>query len=271
MGRFRAATSAPWFTDSGPARGYLVVFPRTAVRITHAGRSPVVADRTRAMFYNLGQEYRRERLSSDGDRCEWFSFRPEDVAEAIRRFDPGVEERIDRPFGTIDGPSDALTYASQRVLFEHAAAGDAHALMVEETCMLLLDRVVANAYASRGTIARAPGEQARRAHRAVADAVKELLATRFAEALCLDDIACAVGASSFHVARVFRSETGGTIHAHVHALRLRHALERIADGVDLTRLGLDLGYSSHSHFTLAFRRAFGVPPSTMRATLRARS
>ena len=132
MGRFRAATSAPWFRDSGPARGYLLVFPRTAVRITHAGRAPVVADPTRVMFYNLGQEYLRERVSPEGDRCDWFSFRAEDIADAIRPLDPSVEARVDAPFAIVDGPTDATTYASQRVLFEHAIRGDAsHELMVE--------------------------------------------------------------------------------------------------------------------------------------------
>ena len=272
LGRFRAATSASWFRDSGPARGYLVVFPRTAVRIIHAGRSPVIADPTRVMFYNLGQEYVRERVSPEGDRCDWFSYRPEDVAEAVRRFDAGVEARMDRPFATIDGPSDPRVYAAQRVLFERVAGGaiGPSELVVEEASLCLLDRVVARAYRWRGIDVRRPGERAARAHRALVAAVKEQLATRFSETLRLGEVAAAVGASPFHVARVFRRETGETIHAHLNALRLRHALERIGD-VDLTTLGLDLGYSSHSHFTLAFRRAFGVPPSAMRRRLRARA
>jgi AraC-like DNA-binding protein len=33
----------------------------------------------------------------------------------------------------------------------------------------------------------------------------------------------------------------------------------------LTELALDLGYSSHSHFTDAFRREFGVSPAAFRA------
>jgi len=37
---------------------------------------------------------------------------------------------------------------------------------------------------------------------------------------------------------------------------------------DLTSLALDLGFSSHSHFTLAFRRAFGCTPSQFRSTTR---
>jgi AraC-like DNA-binding protein len=48
----------------------------------------------------------------------------------------------------------------------------------------------------------------------------------------------------------------------LHRLRLRAALEELPEcRGDITRLALDLGYSSHSHFTYAFRREFGVPPS----------
>ena len=50
------------------------------------------------------------------------------------------------------------------------------------------------------------------------------------------------------------------------ALRLRAALERIADGEDVATLALALGFSSHSHFTSAFRRAFGVAPSQVRSS-----
>ena len=39
---------------------------------------------------------------------------------------------------------------------------------------------------------------------------------------------------------------------------------------DLTSLALDLGFSSHSHFSTAFRRQFGRPPSAMRRALRTR-
>jgi AraC family transcriptional regulator len=39
-------------------------------------------------------------------------------------------------------------------------------------------------------------------------------------------------------------------------------LERLRDARgDLTGIALDLGYSSHSHFTFAFRRHFGYAPS----------
>jgi AraC-like DNA-binding protein len=48
-------------------------------------------------------------------------------------------------------------------------------------------------------------------------------------------------------------------------VRLRTSLERIAEpGADLTSIALDLGFSSHSHFTDVFRREFGSTPSEVR-------
>jgi AraC-like DNA-binding protein len=55
------------------------------------------------------------------------------------------------------------------------------------------------------------------------------------------------------------------IHRYLTRLRLRAALERLAGGVhDLTALALEIGFSSHSHFTDVFRREFGRTPSAVR-------
>lgn len=262
IGAFRATPSAPWFEDSGPARGYLVVFPRTAVRITHAGATPVVADPSRVMFYNRGQEYRRERIAEDGDRCEWFAFSAEDLTHAIRRYDPRADERPERPFAIAHAPSDPGSYALQRILFTHAARGaPLDALAVEDLAMQLLERVLASAYGERSSAT----EGARHAHRALADAVRSVVCARLSEPLTLGGLARAVGASPFHLSRVFGREAGCSLHAYVDTLRLFQSLERIADGeACLTKLALDLGYASHSHFTFAFRKRFGIPPSHVR-------
>jgi AraC-like DNA-binding protein len=78
-------------------------------------------------------------------------------------------------------------------------------------------------------------------------------------------VARAVHASPFHLARVFRERAGVPIHRYLTRLRLRAAIERLADGADdLTALALDLGFSSHGHFTDTFRREFGRTPSDVR-------
>ena len=110
-----------------------------------------------------------------------------------------------------------------------------------------------------------------RAHRAIADACRELVAKRLGERLSLGAIASAVGVSQFHLARLFRRDAGMTLHRYIHELRLRASLERVADGEDLARVAVDLGYATHSHFTSHFRSAFGVTPSELRLRARARS
>ena len=109
------------------------------------------------------------------------------------------------------------------------------------------------------------GAGTERAHADLADAARRLLALRFSEGLSLAAIAAAVATSPFHLARVFRRHVGCSLHAFRTQLRLRAAANHILDGaVDLTAVALDLGFSSHSHFTSVFRTAFGFAPSRLR-------
>ncbi len=74
----------------------------------------------------------------------------------------------------------------------------------------------------------------------------------------------AVGASPAYVTDVFRRFEGISLRRYVTQLRLARALVELPYSTDITSLALDLGLSSHSHFTLAFRRAFGCTPSEFR-------
>jgi AraC-like DNA-binding protein len=72
--------------------------------------------------------------------------------------------------------------------------------------------------------------------------------------------------SPFHLARVFRARTGFSLSGYVHGLRLRAAVDRLAaePDADLSRLAVELGYYSPSHFCDRFRATFGRPPSSLR-------
>ena len=105
-------------------------------------------------------------------------------------------------------------------------------------------------------------------HRRLVEAAKELLATRSTERILLADVAAQSGCSPYHLCRVFRQQTGVSLHRYRNRLRVRTAQERIAQGEkDLTRLALDLGFADHSHFTHVFKGESGEPPSAFRAIL----
>lgn len=259
---FRAEPSHPGFHDSGPTENHLFVFPRTSVRIRHPGRMPVVTSPNVVTFYNKGQVYFRDRVTEEGDRCDWFAMERSILVDAVRVHDPAAADRPDSPFLFTHGPGDAGSYLLQRLVVRHLAeAGPADPLFVEESAVRLLSRVVASAARawdlSRKTSESPQGE--------LAEAAKTVLAQGFCEPVGLDEVARRAGSSVFHLCRTFRRHTGSTLHGYRNQLRLRTALERVAaPESDLTDLALDLGYSSHSHFTAAFRKAFGMAPSAFR-------
>jgi AraC-like DNA-binding protein len=269
IGAFRCPVGHPAFADSGPIRNHCFVFPRTSVVIQHRDARPFPADPTVATLYNKGQEYRRRPISPDGDRCDWYAVSSAILREAVAEYDRAAADDCQRPIQFARTVVDAETYLRQRQLFSMAVREPApDPFFVEETVLDLLDRVLARAYAGA---ARSP-RGTRRAADTLADAACALLGRRFAERLSLDDVARALNTSVYHLCRSFRRATGGTLHDHRNQLRLRSALDCLEAGeCDLSRLALDLGYSSHSHFTAAFHRAYGFTPSEVRGRLRASS
>jgi len=265
VGRWRCPADHPLFVDSGPARGYLFVFPRSSVWIQHEGRRRFVADRATVTFYNRGQRYRRFALHPRGDHGEWFAVAPDLLAAVLAESDPASADRGERAFAFTHGPSDRASYLAQRAVYEHVCRVEVpDALFVEETMLAVLARVAAMA---RGWQHRQRRQEARRA-REVAERALEILASRYDERLSLRELAQVVECSPFHLARRFRRATGTSLHRHRTDLRLRAALDRLGDaGVDLLDLALTLGYSSHSHFTDVFRTAFGLTPSAARDQL----
>src|SRR5262245_12471070 len=267
MATFRCPAEDPLFRDSGPIRNAIFVFPRTSVRIQHEGQPSFVASPNLVTFYNAGQNYRRIPLAPEGDECDWYWIEPRTLSHVLARHDPASADS-NRPFRFAWGPSDPKTYLGQRRAFLHAATSpEPDRLYLEETMIGILDRIVASALRSQSERERArPGR--RRRHAALAEAAKQLLTLRAAEPLDLTELSGTLECSPFHLCHVFRSQTGFTLSGYQHQIRLRGALERVADrGTRLTDLAQELGYASHSHFTLFFRRAFGLTPSAFRARL----
>jgi AraC-like DNA-binding protein len=69
----------------------------------------------------------------------------------------------------------------------------------------------------------------------------------------------------FHLARIFREHVGVSVHEYNLRLRLMRALPDLLDtDRGITEIALDHGFSSHSHFTYAFRRRAGLTPNELR-------
>ena len=265
MATFRCGADDPLFPDSGPAGNAIFVFPRTVVRIQHEGRPPFVSGPNLVTFYNPGQAFRRACVGSDGDECDWYWVEPRTLRQVLSRYDPTVEEREGHPFQFAWGPSDPRTYLAQRQAFLHAATSrNPDRLYLEETIVRILDRVVSSALQVHAARERATAAASRR-HADLAEGAKAILALSATQPLDLSDLSAKLGCSPFHLCHIFRLQTGFTLSEYQHQIRLRKSLDRVADrSTRLTDLASELGYASHSHFTLFFRRTFGVTPTSWR-------
>jgi len=104
---------------------------------------------------------------------------------------------------------------------------------------------------------------------ALVEAAKREIARHLDRNLTLREVARIIRCTPWRLCREFRRVTGQTMTSYRHGLRVERALERLRESpVDLTQLALELGYSSHSHFTHVFRRHIGVPPSEVRESER---
>jgi AraC-like DNA-binding protein len=226
-----------------------VIFPAMPVWIAADGDDPALAGPNHAMFFNAGDVFRRRRFNGRGDRNHFLVVSDDTMHGwlAGRRVPKAVGKLLPRPYMTVRA-------------IARAVADGAEALWVEEQLLALGHATVAGAFGHRDhRLRRTP---------AVVEEAKALLTERFSERLTLDEVGRAVNVSPFHLARSFRRHTGYTLHEYRTQLRLRAALERLAQGdEDLVHIARAVGYSSHSHLTASFRRVFGVAPSRLRHRL----
>ena len=146
-----------------------------------------------------------------------------------------------------------VNLAAQRLLWS-ARAGNAD-LAADELFLSLVSGLAATPCASL-TLA-APSLR-------VVRIAKEYMHDRLGEPLLLADVAAAAGVSAIYLTNLFKRVEGVPLHQYLLRLRLAEAMERLPEADDLTGLAYDLGFSSHSHFTAAFRARAGTTPRQAR-------
>lgn len=83
----------------------------------------------------------------------------------------------------------------------------------------------------------------------------------------LTGIAAQLRVSPAYLTDLFRRHEGVSIARYQRRLRLSRALVELPHTEDIAALALDLGFSSHAHFSTAFRATYGETPSMYRRRL----
>ena len=234
---------------------FQVCFPYRGLFVWHVGDDDVVADPNQTLFVSGGEEYRVTQPGSP------------DYAELIVTPDPellceiaGVaDDRLaSHPLFRRRSRRADLDLLSMRArVLNHARSGEP--LAADEVVIGVLRRAFA---------AAAPIPCSTSSSRKLVGRAKEYVQEHLSTPLRLRQIAGAVGASAPYLTDLFRKNEGVPLHRYVTQLRLARSLVELPHATDLTTLAFDIGFSSHSHFTAAFRKAFGCTPSQFRTSLR---
>ncbi|HKE58796.1 MAG TPA: AraC family transcriptional regulator [Pyrinomonadaceae bacterium] len=261
-----ADRSGPGFEEYSADNG--IVLMRHGAFGKHFGRRSFTADVNQAVFFSRESTYRVSHPAECGDRGTSFIPTPRVLNDIVRELDPTIDEHPENPFPFVTGPCDAKLFWRHRELvqrLENAATKPLEPLWADVTSLQLIADVLEAAFVQHGLPRKERRSETRADHAERVEVAKTYLAANLADKITLDDIAREVHVSPFHLARLFQERTGVPVHRYLTQLRLRASLERLADGTsDLTQLALELGFSSHSHFTDAFRREFGHSPSAIR-------
>lgn len=103
---------------------------------------------------------------------------------------------------------------------------------------------------------------------ALSDAVQEICAyvhSHLTDDILLDDIAAAVGYTSYYLTKKFYRETGQRMTDYINHAKIQYACVQLT-GTDKTlqQISEELHYSSRSYFTAVFRKVMGCSPTEYR-------
>lgn len=231
-----------------------LVFPYRGVYVRHLSDDQAVAEANQVLFFNAHEGYRISHPVAGGDASltlvigePWLS---ELAPRAFLRGGPKLAFRRQRL--RIDARAQVLV-----ALLRHSLChGIAETLEAESLALTLVRRALGprTSHAAGASFGR----------QRLVDRVKLVLAGDLARRWTLAEIAAELRCSPVYLTQVFQQVEGLPLYRYQLRLRLARALDLLPQYDDLTTLALDLGFSSHSHFSAAFRGAYGRSPSEFR-------
>jgi len=237
-----------------------LVFTYRGAYVRHLGSDEAVAEANQVLLFNQGESYRVSHPVKGGDACISLTLSEPVLAELVPKthMREGNELAFRRQRLRIDARAQALV-ALLRYSLQHKVA---ETLEAEVLALTLVRRALGE------RTAHAAG--ASNGRRKLVDRAKLILTSDLGRRWTLAEIAADVGVSPVYLTQVFQLVEGLPLYRYQLRLRLARALDLLGRYDDLTTLGMELGFSSHSHFSSAFRQAYGRTPKEFQRLIRQR-
>lgn len=233
-----------------------LVFPYRGLYLRHVGQDQAVADANHVLFFNAQEGYQVSHPLDGGDACLSLQLDQALLAELAPK--PLLQADADVAFRAQSQRIDARAQALVALLRHGLEHGSIDPLEAEALVLTMVARSLGP------RTSRQPAST--HARRRLADRVKVLLAGDLSRRWTLAEIGKEIGGSPVYLTQVFRQVEGMPLYRYQLQLRLARSLDLIQHYDDLSALALALGFSSHSHFTSAFRQAYGRSPAEFRRT-----
>jgi AraC family transcriptional regulator len=231
-----------------------LVFPYRGVYVRHVGGQQTIADANQVLFFNATEGYQVSHPVEGGDDSLVVRL-SEDL---LRELAPPAmlttvaALRFKRQHLRIDAQVQSLV-----ALLRHRLANQTLDALAAETLPITL--------VLRSLGRRSPREaRATPARRRQVDRAKLLLLSDLSKRWKLAEIGAELGSSPVYLTQLFQQIEGVPLYRYHLRLRLARALQQLPHHENLAALALELGFSSHAHFTSSFRRVYGRTPSEYR-------
>ena len=239
--------------DEPPTSGYSpdfqVVLPYQGLFGFQVGRRFTLVDANRTLFVSGGQTFADSHPVPGLGHASLIVAPTPAVLQTLCDGTKPADHAAFRDASRTAGPRIRLmTHALRRIL-----TAEPEPLRGDELIMTALREALGSG------VERAPRNELR-----VVDRAKQVLHAFGFERLTLDRISREVGVTPTYLTQAFSQAEGVPLYRYQLNLRLNQALIEAPHRDDLTALALDLGFSSHGHFSTAFKAAFGVSPSRYR-------
>lgn len=266
ISEFRCACKYLHKTGEEAAPGHEIVFPQKGFFKRRNALGKTQADPGLVLFFNKDQPYEIEHPLGGGDVCSVFSMSPSVLRDLVGQRDQETIFLETMPFKINHQRIDLTTSLRHQLVLKRAAnLPKENNFGFEEETLGFLGSLFEKTSNSRSGAISKNKTATREAHKALVERTILYLNKNFSKIFSISELAKAVFSSPFHLSRVFKKEAGIPLHAYISGLRLRAALNGLRETKGpITELALDLGFSSHSHFSSAFKRAFSLSPKAYR-------